>query len=210
MGIQAGVVNHAFHLNYKCCMWAEFQSISTWLRRFSPGTPVSSLLKIDSQSNPTGCGAVLRGHTWVVFRGRALSRQHSSFRSDLVELRPSQFSLRLRGRAIRRSDIINKRIVTFHCILHQGNKSCKKAFHSHARRGRSWYIGTTQGEGRGNSIYTRFLIVFTSSENDGPTGFVKTKSGGGEGCESQLSSALKGRIVGKIGKRGKTFVAILI
>ena len=25
------------------------------------------------------CGAVLRGHTWVVFRGRAPSRQHSSF-----------------------------------------------------------------------------------------------------------------------------------
>ena len=32
----------------KCCMWIEFQSISTWLWGFSPGTPVSSLLKIDS------------------------------------------------------------------------------------------------------------------------------------------------------------------
>ena len=38
-GSQAGVVdiNRAFHLNCKCCMWAdhEFQSISTWLRGFS-------------------------------------------------------------------------------------------------------------------------------------------------------------------------------
>ena len=67
-GSQAGVVNinHAFHLYYKCCMWIEFQSISTWLRGFSLGTPVSSLLKIDSQSNPSGCGAVLQGHTWTV------------------------------------------------------------------------------------------------------------------------------------------------
>ena len=38
-----------------------------------------SLLKIDSQSNPSGCAAALRGYTWVVFRGRAPSRQHSSF-----------------------------------------------------------------------------------------------------------------------------------
>ena len=30
---------------------------------FSPGTPVS-LLKIDSRPIPSGCGAVLRGHTW--------------------------------------------------------------------------------------------------------------------------------------------------
>ena len=30
-GSQAGVVNinHAFHLYYKCCMWIEFQSVST-------------------------------------------------------------------------------------------------------------------------------------------------------------------------------------
>ena len=39
----------------------------------------SSLSKIDSQPIPSGCGAVLRGHTWVVFRGRAPSLQHSSF-----------------------------------------------------------------------------------------------------------------------------------
>ena len=44
----AADINHAFHLYYKCCMWIEFQSISTWLRGFPPGTPVSSLLKIDS------------------------------------------------------------------------------------------------------------------------------------------------------------------
>ena len=81
LGSQAGVVdiNHTFHLYNKCCMWVEFQSISTWLRGFSPGTPVSTLLKMDSQSNPSGCGAVLRGHTWVVFRDRAPSWQHSSF-----------------------------------------------------------------------------------------------------------------------------------
>ena len=30
----------------KCCMWIEFQSISTWPRGFPPGTPVSSLIKI--------------------------------------------------------------------------------------------------------------------------------------------------------------------
>ena len=35
-------------LYYKCRMWIEFQSISTWLRGFPPGTPVSSLIKIDS------------------------------------------------------------------------------------------------------------------------------------------------------------------
>ena len=61
-------------------MWREFQSISTWLRRFSPDTPVPSLLKIDSQSNSSGCDAVhRRPSTWVMFRGRAPSRQHSSF-----------------------------------------------------------------------------------------------------------------------------------
>ena len=67
MGSQAGKVDiyDAFHLYYKCCMWIEFQSISTWLRGFSPGTPVSSLLKIDSQSYPSGCGAVLRSHIWI-------------------------------------------------------------------------------------------------------------------------------------------------
>ena len=69
-------INHAFHLYNKCCEWLEFQSISTWLGEF---TPVSSILKIDSQSNPSGFGAVLRGHTWVVFRDRAPSWLHSSF-----------------------------------------------------------------------------------------------------------------------------------
>ena len=56
-GSQAGVVDidHAFHLYYKCYMWIEFQSILTWLRGFSLGTPVSSLLKIDPQSIPSGC-----------------------------------------------------------------------------------------------------------------------------------------------------------
>ena len=72
-------INHAFHLYNKCCIWVEFQSISTGLRGFSPRTPISSLLKIDSQSNPSGCGAVLRGQTWVVFRDRAPSWLHSSF-----------------------------------------------------------------------------------------------------------------------------------
>ena len=44
-GWRSKKINHAFHLYYKCCMWIEFQSISTWLRGFSPGTPVSSLRK---------------------------------------------------------------------------------------------------------------------------------------------------------------------
>ena len=81
VGSQAGVVdiNRAFHLYYKCCMWVEFQLILTWLWGFSPGTPVSSLLKIDSQSNPSGCDAMLRGHTRIVFRGQAPGRRHSSF-----------------------------------------------------------------------------------------------------------------------------------
>ena len=50
LGSQAGVVdiNHAFHLYYKHCMWVAFQLISTWLRGFSLGTPVSCLRKIDS------------------------------------------------------------------------------------------------------------------------------------------------------------------
>ena len=47
--------------------------------RFSPGTPVFLPRKIDSRPISSGCGAVLRGQTWVVFRGRAPSRQHSSF-----------------------------------------------------------------------------------------------------------------------------------
>ena len=47
-GSQAGVVdiNHAFHLYYKCCMWIEFQSISTWPHGFSPRTLVSSPSKL--------------------------------------------------------------------------------------------------------------------------------------------------------------------
>ena len=50
VGSQTGVVdiNFAFHLCYKCCMWVEFQSISTWLRKFSLGDLVSSPVKIDS------------------------------------------------------------------------------------------------------------------------------------------------------------------
>ena len=92
-------------------MWVESQSISTWLRGFSLCTPVSSILKIDSQSNPSGRGAVLRGHTWVVFRDRAPSWLHTQLlRSDLVELRPPQFSLRLRERSISRSDITNRAV----------------------------------------------------------------------------------------------------
>ena len=31
-----------FHLYYKCCMWTEFQSISTCLRGLPPGTPAKS------------------------------------------------------------------------------------------------------------------------------------------------------------------------
>ena len=48
----------------------------------------SSLIKIDSRPILSGCGAVLRGHTWVVFRGRAPSRQHSSFGPLFSVVRP--------------------------------------------------------------------------------------------------------------------------
>lgn len=61
-----------------------FKSISTWFREFSPSTQVSPSSKIVSQSNPTSCGAVLRGHTWVVFRGRTPSQQHSFFGPTLL------------------------------------------------------------------------------------------------------------------------------
>ena len=60
---------------------------------FFPGTPVflltprvfflvlqfSSLSKIDSQLIPSRCGAVLRGHAWVVFWGWVPKQQHGSF-----------------------------------------------------------------------------------------------------------------------------------
>jgi len=39
-------INNAFHLYYKCCMWIEFQSISTWLRGFPTGTPVPPFSKL--------------------------------------------------------------------------------------------------------------------------------------------------------------------
>ena len=45
---------------------------------FSPGTPVF-LPPQNRLPAYSGCGAVLRGHTWVVFRGRSPSRQHNSF-----------------------------------------------------------------------------------------------------------------------------------
>ena len=104
-GSQAGVVdiNHAFHFYYKCCMWIEFRSISTWLRGFSPGTPVSSLIKIDSQSNPSGCGAVLRSHIWIVFRGWAPNRQHSSFGPTSLSCALGNSVYGLRERVISRS-----------------------------------------------------------------------------------------------------------
>ena len=87
-GSQGGlvVINHASHL----CdpgstlasgrIWAEFQSkLNLTQRVFLRVLRFSSLLKIDSRPIPSGCGAVLRGHTWVVFSGGAPSWQHSSF-----------------------------------------------------------------------------------------------------------------------------------
>ena len=107
MGSQAGVVDisHAFHLYYKCCMWIEFHSISTWLRGFYPGTPVSSLLKTDSQSNSSGCGAELRSHIWIVFRGRAPNRQHSSFGPTSLSCALCNSVYGLRERVISRSTL---------------------------------------------------------------------------------------------------------
>ena len=50
LGSQAGGHQSRLPPLLQFCMWIEFQSIhiSTWLQRFSPGTPVSSLRKIDS------------------------------------------------------------------------------------------------------------------------------------------------------------------
>ena len=91
-----------FELSGFNCMWLEFQSISTWLRGFSLESLVSNLLKIDYQSNPSGCGADI-GRV----QGPSALLVAQLLRSDLVELRPSQFSLLLRERAISRSDITN-------------------------------------------------------------------------------------------------------
>ena len=91
LGSQGGlvVINRASHLYDPGStlasgrMWAEFQSISIWLWGFFSGysgfPPSSKSTPLFHQAIPSGCGAVLRGHTWVVFRGRAPSRQHSSF-----------------------------------------------------------------------------------------------------------------------------------
>ena len=55
---------------------------------FSPGTPVflpqQNWLPAYSQLIPSGCGAVLRGHAWVVFWGRASIWQHGSFGATLT------------------------------------------------------------------------------------------------------------------------------
>ena len=108
MGSQAGIVdiNRAVHLDYKCCMWIEFQSISTCLRGFSLATPVSSLLKIDSPSVPFGCGAVLRSHIWIVFRGRAPNRQYSSFVPTSLSYALCDSVYGLRERVISRSSVL--------------------------------------------------------------------------------------------------------
>ena len=84
-------------------MWIKFQSIATLL---SPGTPVSLLLKINSHSNPSGCGAVLWSHIWIMFRGRASSRQHSSFGPTSLSCALCNSVYRLQERVISRSDII--------------------------------------------------------------------------------------------------------
>ena len=68
---------HGYHQKFKSRSQLVFESFLRALR-FPPSS------KIDSQSNPSSCGAVLRGHTWVVFRGRAPSRQHSSFGPTLL------------------------------------------------------------------------------------------------------------------------------
>ena len=49
-------------------MWIEFQSISTWLRGFSPGTPVSSLLKISMYRTPLITVHCSEGSSWLNIR----------------------------------------------------------------------------------------------------------------------------------------------
>ena len=79
------VINHASHLCdpgstlARVVCGLSFSRSQSDSEGFSPGLRFFSLIKIDSRPIPSGCGAVLRGHTWVVFRGRAPSRQHSSF-----------------------------------------------------------------------------------------------------------------------------------
>ena len=77
------VINHPFHLCHPgSTLGPEIVcglSVNLTPRVFLRVLRFSSLSKIDSQPIPSGCGAVLRRHTWVVFRGRAPSRQHSSF-----------------------------------------------------------------------------------------------------------------------------------
>ena len=68
-------------------------------------TPVSSLLKIDSQSSPSGTGAVLRSHIWIVFRGRVPNRQHSSFGLTSLSSALGNSFYGLRKRVISRSSI---------------------------------------------------------------------------------------------------------
>ena len=71
-------INHAFHLYlYKCCMWIGFPPSSK-------STPRLFHLAV------VLCSEVIYG-----YMGRAPSWQHTELlRSDFVELRPLQFSLR--------------------------------------------------------------------------------------------------------------------
>ena len=55
------------------------RKITTKVRRIIRALAGRTSDMIDSRPIPLGCGAVLRGHTWVGFRGRAPSWQHSSF-----------------------------------------------------------------------------------------------------------------------------------
>ena len=74
-------ISHAFHLynkiNVVCGL--SFSRSQSHFEGFLQALQFPPSSKIDSQSNPSGCGAVLRGHTWVMFRGQAPSWQHSSF-----------------------------------------------------------------------------------------------------------------------------------
>ena len=61
---------------------------------------------IDSQSNPSGYGAVLLSHILIVFRGRAPNQQHSSFGPTSLSCALGNSVYGLRERVISRSSSI--------------------------------------------------------------------------------------------------------
>ena len=99
-----GRASHLCRPRFICVM--TFSWSQSYSKGFSLGeTPVSPLGKSDSQLIPSGCRAVLRGHSGVMFSSQAPSWLHSSFGPTSLSC-AKQLSLWLRERAISRSDMI--------------------------------------------------------------------------------------------------------